>query len=131
MSSKHILYCYGTIRPGTGPTVLIPGVMYDLGWFPGVKVNWDAVELLKSGFGLPAEAPKFVAERIEVDDERLKQLDSYEGYYPDDPNGSLYIRKPYLDGHIYEYNQQLSESHQVVTSGDWLKHTNSSRGRAA
>lgn len=115
MAGKHIIYVYGTLRPGAGETVLIPGTMYDLGWYPGVKLGGKS---------------QFVAERIEVDDDRLQQLDNYEGYNPHNHESSLFIRRHYLDGWIYEYNQQLTGS-QVISSGDWLAYTKEKKGRAA
>lgn len=106
----HVLYVYGTLRTGKGPTVRIPGVMYDLGWFPGVKLDRST-----------NVGPTFVAERIEVSDDRLKRFDKYEGYRPDDPEGSLYVRVPVLDGWIYEYNRPVA-GNLVIEDGDWLRY---------
>ena len=121
---KHVVYVYGTLRPGTGPTIQIPGVMYDLGWFPGV--------ILPGTKGLDdgtyTEGSTFTAERIEVSDERLKGLDRYEGYDPGRPEISLYIRRPYLDGWVYEYNDTV-HSRPVIESGDWLEYTKEKSGR--
>jgi len=117
---KHAVYVYGTLRPGGDDTVLIPGVIYDLGWFPGARVDFE-----RHGDG-----PSFVAERVEVSDYKLKEFDAYEGYDPDRPHASLYIRKPYLDGWIYEYNGNVKTT-DVISSGDWLKYTGQNRGFAA
>ncbi len=118
MTIGHIVYVYGTLRPGGSDLHTIPGVMFNMGSYPGVKL------------GAPDGGSSFVAERIEVSDVRLKQLDRYEGYRADDPARSLYLRVPYLDGHIYVYNQNL-DGREVLPHGDWLKHTQQKRGSAA
>jgi gamma-glutamylcyclotransferase (GGCT)/AIG2-like uncharacterized protein YtfP len=105
----HKLFVYGTLRPGTGETVEIPGSMYDLGWFPGVKL------------GGPGCNSSFRAEIIEVSDYKLKSLDSYEGFRPDDLDGSLYLRVPYEDGWVYVYNKDV-EAKTFIPGGDWLSH---------
>lgn len=114
--ATHKVFCYGTLRPGNPEkTVIIPGVMYDLGPFPGIHLS---------------EGPGFVAEVVEVSDEVLARLDSYEGYYASNPEHSLYLRKRHLDGWIYEYNNE-SPNGSVVPGGDWLAHTGRDRGSAA
>lgn len=114
----HKIYVYGTLRPGGDKTVQIPGIMYDLGGFPGIKL-------------MAPDCGSFVTgEIIEADDAKLKQLDRYEGYNPCSPETSLYLRKPYLDGYIYEYNANTVNV-SVIKSGDWLAHKNERVGRAA
>lgn len=114
---KNVLYVYGTLRPNLGETVEIPGQLYALGWFPGAKIM------------APGCNTRIIAERIEVDDAELRRLDHYEGYYPDAPHNSLFIRKPYLDGEIYEYNGQVDHK-ELIPHGDWLKFKNE-RDKAA
>lgn len=108
----NILYVYGTLRPGGEDTVRIPGKLYDLGWFPGLKLEWESEDTV-------------VCERIEVDD--WGAVDRYEGYNPDHSDTSLYIRRPYMDGYIYEYNQQFNPVKRVM-SGDWLDYTKDEKG---
>lgn len=116
---RRVLYVYGTLRPGVPENcVKIPGVMCDLGWYPGVK-------LLS-----PKDGQFFVAERITVDDEGVRNLDAYEGYNPSSPNNSLYLRVPYMDGEIYVYNSDM-KSRKVVEGGDWLAYTKEKRGSAS
>ena len=105
---SNVVYVYGILRPNEGETTLIEGTMYDLGWFPGVKLEG------------PLSENVFVAERIVVSDERLEQFDQIEGYREGDPD-SLYIRQPFRDGWIYEYNHSI-EGRERVESGDWSKH---------
>jgi gamma-glutamylcyclotransferase (GGCT)/AIG2-like uncharacterized protein YtfP len=111
----HKVFVYGTLRPGASEPVLVPGQMFDLGWFPGV-VN---IETAVGAF--------FKAEIIEVDDDTLARLDSYEGYNPNHPASSLYVRKEYQDGFIYQYNGNVSGKLPVPT-GDWLEYTQMTEG---
>lgn len=118
MNKRHAVYVYGTLRPGLNTdTFIVPGVMYDLGHYPGIKLSEDSV------------ANTVLCERIEVDDEGLKRLDGYEGYCPSDPDSSLYLRVSFLDGWIYEYNGHPDNRPKVV-GGDWLKHTGVNAGTA-
>lgn len=111
------LYVYGTLRPGQVANVAKGrGKMVNLGGFPGVVLDENG--------------PEFTCESILVDDKTLASLDQYEGYRESDPVGSLYVRKPFLDGEIYEFNRS-GDSHEVVESGDWLQFTGDDRGWAA
>ena len=117
-TNLKVLYVYGTLRPGGGDLHKVPGRMADLGFYPGIKL-------------LSPEAGEFVTtERVVVSKARLEDLDRYEGFRPSDPGSSLFVRKPYLDGEIYEYNHDISQYPQVE-SGDWLKHISTERGTAA
>lgn len=110
------VYVYGTLRPGGRILHRIPGVMYDLGSYPGVVRQ-------------PLSHLSFFAEKIRVDKFRLSRLDQYEGYDENDKNGSLYLRVPYLDGWLYVYNQPL-QGYEIVKSGDWLRHRRQETGPA-
>lgn len=115
---SDILYVYGTLRPGKSKTVTIPGQMFDLGRFPGAKLN---------GVG------EIICEPVEVND--WGPLDRYEGYYAEDPQGSLYIRRPLLvpygiNGFIYEFNREVNPL-SLVESGDWLSYKEQNRGTHA
>lgn len=114
----HKLFVYGTLRPGIHDTVSIPGFMHDLGWYPGVRLGREGC----NGY--------IVAEVLEVSDERLKDLDHYEGYRENDPDNSLYLRVPYEDGWIYIYNHSMDE-YPLVEGGDWLKYRAEKQGRNA
>lgn len=111
-----ILYTYGTLRPGKTNTITIPGALFDLGRFPGLKLG--------SGPGL------VVCEPVEVND--WTRYDRYEGFYPEDHEGSLYIRRPLvvpygLSGYIYEFNRPVDPITRIE-GGDWLEYTQSKRG---
>lgn len=110
---SSVIYTYGTLRPGNTEKVLIPGELYDLGWFPGVKLG---------GRSLVA------CERVVVDD--IEAVDRYEGYNPAYPDESLYIRRPYLDGFIYEFNGPVNPI-KLIQSGDWLAYRREARGKNA
>lgn len=104
----HVLYVYGTLRTGRGELVAVPGRLYNLGWYPGCKLQ------------SPEANEFFTAERLEdVSEQALRSYDAYEGYNPDDEANSLYIRRPYLDGWIYEYNHSISEDRRIP-SGNWF-----------
>ena len=120
----HKIFVYGTLRPGKGETVQIPGRMFDLGWFPGVvdifDPHWKDAQFVSL-------RPMFTAEVIEVDDETLARLDRYEGYDPRHPETSLYVRKEYKDGFIYQFNGNVDGATPVL-SGDWLDYTKQKEG---
>lgn len=99
-----VIYAYGTLRRLTGPTVQIPGILYDLGHYPGAILG-------------PEGGPTFLAERTEH--ESLAWCDAYEGFRTDDPANSLYLRRPYLDGWLYTYNRSVA-GRPVIESGDWV-----------
>lgn len=116
----HNVLVYGTLRPGTGRPVTVKGTIFDLGSFPGVKLGEDGI---------------FIAELVTVDDETLKRLDRYEGFYESSPEASLYIRRRYtdvtqdVDAWIYEFNHEASG--REVLGGDWLVHTGKPQGGAS
>lgn len=113
----HKVYVYGTLRPShkTGDipekTYKVPGKLFKLGWYPGIKLMKEE----------ECNGNYVVCEQIEVDSDGLRELDQYEGCYPDlPPSESLYLRTSYLDGWIYTYNRSL-EDYNHIESGDWMK----------
>ena len=115
---SNFLYVYGTLRPGNTEIFKVPGALYDLGWFPGIKL----VDFIIHG-----RQAEVSCEKIEVKD--WDAVDRYEGYRPADPASSLYIRRPFYDGFIYEFNQPLLD-HKLIKSGDWLEYTQQKKGVA-
>lgn len=107
---KHYIYVYGTLRT-KDPALLVkvPGFLYDVSWFPGALIK------------APDCGSEFVAERREITDDQLSGFDDYEGYRPDSPATSLYIRVPYLDGWIYQYNRDVTRLKRIE-SGDWFEY---------
>jgi gamma-glutamylcyclotransferase (GGCT)/AIG2-like uncharacterized protein YtfP len=127
--SKRILV-YGSLRRAQAAhrflrntdfveEVRVPG--YDLlalGWYPGIVPN-------------PENKEGFVGEVFELRDsdvETLANLDAYEGYNPDNEQGSLFLRREIeVNGQptlVYEYNgaRHVGFADKVV-SGDWNKET--------
>jgi gamma-glutamylcyclotransferase (GGCT)/AIG2-like uncharacterized protein YtfP len=92
---SEYLFAYGTLRPGFAPASIAPvvdrlepvgegflwGVLYDLGEYPGLVLESQAVHrALGTVFRLPDE-PDF-----------LTIFDDYEGFEPDCPEASLFVR---------------------------------------
>lgn len=112
----HRIYVYGTLRPGAvAKTIKGNGTMLNLGGFPGILLDENG--------------PEFTCEPVDVDDETLADLDRYEGYREGDAH-SLYVRVPFKDGMIYEFNRSGADV-ETIPSGDWLIHTGSEKGWAA
>lgn len=115
----HKILVYGTLRPGNSPVVFVPGLMYDIGAFPGVRL---------------CECGVVACEVIEVDDQGLARLDMYEGYREDSPETSLYIRQRVdtdgLSAYIYEFNSDMSDK-TPMDNADWLAYRQAKQGSAA
>jgi len=111
---NHFVYVYGTLRPGGSERHMIPGTLYRVGWFPGIKIDKEATTFV-------------IAEKVQVDDAGLARLDAYEGYDPNFPETSLFRRIPWADGFIYEYNDNTIDR-EVVAGGDWLAYRKQERG---
>ena len=118
------LFVYGTLLRGLEResvlsnskflgTVVVRAKMYDLGRYPGIIEGEGQV----------------IGEVYEIDQITLKKLDEVEGYFPDNPLGSEYIRKEVeilsteVDEPViaYFYNQKVKESDRIVC-GDYRKH---------
>ncbi len=110
MKKLYNVFVYGTLRPNRGEEFTVAGSLHDLGWYPGIRLGGEG---------------KVVVEKLEVDGERLAQLDHYEGYDPDDEANSLYLRQSItvdgIDGFIYVYNNDMSDR-PLIVDGDWTKY---------
>jgi len=100
------------------------GRMYDLGWFPGVRLD-GAGEVVGEVFELPTDDLE----------QALIRLDRYEGVSHTVPEAGLYTREQVhvrlvatnsaVTCWIYQYNTTpLDEQYNIVSSGDWLEYTN-------
>ena len=112
------LFVYGTLHPGQAPWHLndvvslfvslgpgsVRGHRYELPEFPAVILDPDGPEVEGEIFALPDESAL------------LERLDSYEGYDPESPDGSRFLRVltvatlpdfTELDCWIYTYNRPL------------------------
>lgn len=96
--------------------VRVPGFdMFSIGWFPGVKENPDNKDgIVGEIFTLPDH---LAADTVEI-------LDHYEGYFPDNLDRSLFLRKEVDVGGqpttMYLYNGKTEGNHTMkVPSGNW------------
>jgi gamma-glutamylcyclotransferase (GGCT)/AIG2-like uncharacterized protein YtfP len=119
---ENRLFVYGTLRPGYAPAEIadvvaalkpvgdgtIRGRLYNLGDYPGVVLDDKANEQIQGEvFDLPP------------DPALLARLDEYEEFYPQDPDGSLFMRLQTTvtlrNGSrekcwVYVYNRELPKS---------------------
>lgn len=93
----------------------VPGVIYDLGWYPGFK----PLSVMADRNG---NMPEVLGELIKVDEEGLERLDAYEGC------PSLYHRAEttvqtnageFVPAYVYVYNGNVHDDDRVV-GGNWL-----------
>jgi len=103
--TTHKVHVYGTLRTGDENTQTVKGRLYNVGWFPALILDPDGYDV--------------TVEVREVDDDGLEGFDAYEGYRPDYPSGSLYIRRKHKDGWIYEFNRSVDDLEEIP-EGDWL-----------
>ena len=136
---REHLFLYGTLLPALAPPELRPalarlrslgrgvlrGILYDLGDHPGAVPDAQA-------------ATRIAGEVFELPDDPalLAQLDAYEGYVPERPSESLFVRvrQPVsaagigrLECWVYVYARDPAGAPRVV-SGDWIAHA---RAKAA
>src|SRR5712691_2180403 len=126
LSMMRLVFVYGTLREGgrlhsymqtTKPysgTVFARGTMFSLGSFPGAHLDESA------------EYPVF-GEVYEVDKATLDKLDSLEGFYPNQPEISMYVRRRIttytanadeIEAWAYEYR---GSARTPIRHGDWLR----------
>jgi gamma-glutamylcyclotransferase (GGCT)/AIG2-like uncharacterized protein YtfP len=124
------LFVYGTLRSSVVPAPLqsllgpltrlgratTSGVLYDLGRYPAAVFGGE-LEIVGEVLELPADAGILAA------------LDEYEGFEPDDPQGSLYLRVrrqvtlsdgQSLDCWAYAFNGDVT-GHAAIPGGDYLR----------
>lgn len=106
---KFGLANHGLLRQARylGETLLHDITLYDLGWFPGAK--------LEPSGGILAEV-------YGVDESILALLDHLEGFRPGDPESSLFLRHPVEtplgEAWVYIYNHPVDEF-EPIRSGSW------------
>jgi gamma-glutamylcyclotransferase (GGCT)/AIG2-like uncharacterized protein YtfP len=122
--AAHNVFAYGTLRKreerqhwmnfihDTGRQVQVQGFLFDMGWFPALRLSDDGYSVL--------------CDVIQVDDDGLARLDDYEGFIPDAPDHSFYVRHLVnidgLDGFIYEFHT-TPPLDQLIHGSDWLDYT--------
>jgi len=124
------LFAYGTLQPGLVPATMsevaakltpigtgfVRGVLYNLGRYPGAVADANSqTRIMGSVLKLPPDAGV------------LALLDAYEGFDPESPETSEYIRERQMvelaDGGtlacwFYRYNLPASAS-QIIEGGAW------------
>lgn len=140
-STGH-LFVYGTLSPGHAPPEIadtvsrlrpvgsasVRGRLYDLGEYPGAVLSKNSRSLIHGEvFELPGDA------------QTLSSLDNYEGFEPNKPASSLFIRRawPVLmdDGTrlrcwIYVYNGAVKDA-PPLRSGRYARRSRRTRTRRA
>lgn len=131
MKAGDLIFVYGTLRPGESNALSDPkrfpgmathlgetrinGRLYDLGWYPGVKIP-DEVQ----GDDFRETEDTVTGNVFKIDVLCLpNMLDSYEGY----PH--LYDRTEVFTEHghvawVYTYNGDVGENSRILL-GDWKK----------
>jgi gamma-glutamylcyclotransferase (GGCT)/AIG2-like uncharacterized protein YtfP len=125
---RDCLFIYGTLHPGHAPNEIAPaveklrlvgtgyvyGVLYDLGDYPGAVLDSTSNQRISG-----------TVFRLPEDQNVLRQLDEYEGFDPNYPDGSLFVRKLHpvvletgrtLRCWIYVYNRKPDRA-RVLASG--------------
>jgi gamma-glutamylcyclotransferase (GGCT)/AIG2-like uncharacterized protein YtfP len=95
----------------------IPGVLYDLGEYPGIVEGEGSV----------------LAELYEIlDPSVLVALDEYEDFQPANPSQSLFVRRrvhlnnPPMESWVYFYNHPV-QGKKLIWHGDWTKYSRNRR----
>lgn len=115
---SEFLFIYGTLDPKTAPREIrdtvrrlkfvgegfVHGTLYDLGDYPGVKLDSGAAKVQGRVYRLPTTK------------DAIRSIDRYEEFYPSRPDSSLYLRKltdvelgngQKIRSWIYEYNGKI------------------------
>lgn len=126
MSDPDQLVLYGTLREGLPAhhELRLPTMLEHLGpcWIRGALHNLGDYPGLVHGDGMVA------ADLYRVLDRRLFAiLDEYEGFWPDQPEVSWYLRLQIRpigseeEAWVYFYNRSVTTD-SLIASGDWLQH---------
>lgn len=116
---------YGTLRRGQRAEgmmrnarylrdEMVNATMYNCGSFPGIVLGGETA----------VRCELFVCDD-EFAGPMTRMLDNYEGYVPENPDNSLYLRKEIelsdgVSASIYEWNRP-TEGLEIVESGDWTR----------
>lgn len=94
----------------------VPGRLFDLGAYPALRPAESEVDVVRGEL------------HAIVDPAVVERLDRFEGYDPDDPAGSEYLRERVeliepkgIVAWIYVYNHAPAPARRVA-SGDWRRH---------
>ena len=129
-TTSDYLFAYGTLQPGLAPTKVarvaeklrpvakgfVHGVLYDLGGYPGAVPDPNTAG---RSFGTVMDLPE--------DEGVLARLDRYEGFDPQAPKTSEYIRERQIveletggtvECWFYRYNRKPRDGTRIE-SGSW------------
>jgi gamma-glutamylcyclotransferase (GGCT)/AIG2-like uncharacterized protein YtfP len=129
---SQYVFAYGTLQPGLAPREIAPvvetlrpigegfafGRLYDLGEYPAAVLDATSSQRV---FGTVFELPD--------DSNVLRQLDAYEGFIPEMPDQSLFVRnaeRVILDSGsvltcwVYAFNGVL-DPERIIASGRYVK----------
>ena len=125
------VFAYGTLQPGHAPEEIadivrrfeivgkgfVRGRLYDLGLYPGAVLDErSSRRVFGTVFRLPSG------------EDVLTRLDAYEGFEPEEPGRSLFVRRSQpvclTDGTsvtcwVYEYNRSIDQD-RVIESGTYV-----------
>jgi gamma-glutamylcyclotransferase (GGCT)/AIG2-like uncharacterized protein YtfP len=127
---SQYLFAYGTLQPSLAPKSMeqataklrpvgagfVRGVLYDLGHYPGAIADAGAAGRISG-----------TVMKLPDDGDVLRALDDYEGFDPQSPDTSEFIRKQQtielaqggtLMCWFYRYNGPLDEA-QIIVNGSW------------
>jgi gamma-glutamylcyclotransferase (GGCT)/AIG2-like uncharacterized protein YtfP len=122
----EILAVYGTLRDGGGANGLmrgckylgkdkVKGKIYSFGQWPGL-IKGDEGEVVVDLYEIPPELPLL-----------LSNIDRYEGYFPEQPDQSLFEREKVLTLNckevvwVYKYRFDCNTM-PLISNGDWLSY---------
>src|SRR5258708_4065272 len=129
--SEHI-FTYGTLQPDLAPDEIahvvrrlevigkgtVRGTLYDLGSCPGAVIDRACPRRISG-----------TVFRLPEDGGIMRKLDTYEGYNPESPHTSLFIRRVHpvhmangqvLECWIYEYNGRPDHA-SIIESGTYSR----------
>lgn len=123
-NDDHVhIFVYGTLRRGHHAhashglhraeylgTHRIPGTMFSLGGFPGVKLDGNQTGILGELYKVPRAF--------------LEALDTYEGYRGAGDPFNLYNRRSVdvggIEAFVYEFASEPNyDHHMIINDGDW------------
>lgn len=127
---SQYLFAYGTLQPGLAPTKIarmaaklrpvgegfVRGLLYDLGGYPGAVPDANAEGRIRGTILQLPEDPGI-----------LVQLDDYEGFDPQAPEQSEFVRERLLverpagrgiECWIYRYNWK-TDTLRAIADGEW------------
>ncbi len=122
-----ILAVYGTLRRGGPANGLlrgskwlgmdrIPGCLFAVGTFPGARFNAEHVShgIVVDLYQLPEGK----------EDDYFERIDRYEGFYPEQPDQCLFLRKEVttVEGQmpVIAYEYRFTPVAPLILSGDWF-----------